>query len=845
MAWLARAGWVTGPAAGTRGCGRLGCGHIEARTGAPRPLGLGPAATGRLPRGLFLPRSAGTAPARVRVASLGRARADRASAHPVCRSGGPRAAGDRARGAWRWLAGASGPCSSCCSGPALVPSAATSASGRSGSRSTPPGSASRPCHGRSTRSSPGASSPRCGRPWSPPHTPSGPARAGGALSFARLRVAGWLVVFIAAPRESRGPSRSPAPCAVTSPLAGRWLGSPCSGSSSAASRRCRDDALAPGAYGTEPPAIDLESDRRRAVQRAGRGRAPAPRPEAGYPGMRADGSSSFAALAGSSRTAADWYAPSRGCMAAPQPPVPPAPAEPTAGWPVPEAPGAASATLAPHWAQELRLAPGGATSTRPLLLSSNASRGRARRPTGCDRPWPARRLADGRGAAVRHRPGRDRAESGRWAALGRPAASDGTDDSLPRRRAEPREPRLQPQLDDRRLSASRRPRAAPRHGVAARRLVGIALALAGLLLRAAATYNRADDRRAIRCCTWPGWRGSSDEEVDRMAAELSKILEHVETMNELDLGGVEPTSHVVDLVNVLREDVPRESLPREPRSSRPPTRRWRVPGARARGGVVSDELLGLTAAQQAERIEAGEVSGDEVFEFWRGRAAATSSAPTCGWPRRTRRAGALPPVAVKDLFCVEGVPSAAARASSRATARPTRRRACGNLQDAGSAGARQDEPGRVRDGLLERELGLRPSAEPVGPDAGAGRLERRQRRGRGGRHGALGDRHGHRRLDPPAGASLCGIVGLKPTYGAVSRYGMIAFASSLDQCGPLTRDVTDAAILLGHLQGRDPCDSTSLGIPDGVGCPARAPRRPALRRLGPRRGGPRARRGRR
>ena len=53
-------------------------------------------------------------------------------------------------------------------------------------------------------------------------------------------------------------------------------------------------------------------------------------------------------------------------------------------------------------------------------------------------------------------------------------------------------------------------------------------------------------------------------------------------------------------------------------------------------------------------------------------------------------------------------------------------------------------------------------------------------------------------------ASLCGIVGLKPTYGAVSRYGMIAFASSLDQCGPLTRDVTDAALLLSLLQRRDP-----------------------------------------
>jgi aspartyl-tRNA(Asn)/glutamyl-tRNA(Gln) amidotransferase subunit C len=54
-----------------------------------------------------------------------------------------------------------------------------------------------------------------------------------------------------------------------------------------------------------------------------------------------------------------------------------------------------------------------------------------------------------------------------------------------------------------------------------------------------------------------------DDEVDRMAGELSQILEHVETMNELDLEGVEPTSHVVDLTNVLREDTPRPCLDRE------------------------------------------------------------------------------------------------------------------------------------------------------------------------------------------------------------------------------------------------------------------------------------------
>ena len=55
----------------------------------------------------------------------------------------------------------------------------------------------------------------------------------------------------------------------------------------------------------------------------------------------------------------------------------------------------------------------------------------------------------------------------------------------------------------------------------------------------------------------------SEDEVDRMAGEMAKILEHVERMNELDLDDVEPTSHVVELQNVLREDVPRDGLPRE------------------------------------------------------------------------------------------------------------------------------------------------------------------------------------------------------------------------------------------------------------------------------------------
>ena len=234
---------------------------------------------------------------------------------------------------------------------------------------------------------------------------------------------------------------------------------------------------------------------------------------------------------------------------------------------------------------------------------------------------------------------------------------------------------------------------------------------------------------------------------------------------------------------------------------------------------MSDELLGLTAAEQAARIEAGDVSAAEVFDFWRGRAAADELGAYLWVADETPDdAGTLPPIAVKDLFCVGGVPSMAGSRILEGYRPPYTATSVRNLQDAGVRVLGKTNQDEFAMGSSNENSGFGPvqnpwdrTRVPGGSSGGSAAAV-----AAGTAPWAIGTDTGGSIRQP---ASLCGIVGMKPTYGAVSRYGMIAFASSLDQCGPLTRDVTDAAILLGHLQGRDPCDSTSLGIPGGVPLP--------------------------
>ena len=228
------------------------------------------------------------------------------------------------------------------------------------------------------------------------------------------------------------------------------------------------------------------------------------------------------------------------------------------------------------------------------------------------------------------------------------------------------------------------------------------------------------------------------------------------------------------------------------------------------------ELIELTAAQAAERIRAGELSATELFNAYRERAAAdelnaytwvAEGAPDPAPSTDAPLAGV--PVAVKDLFCTEGVPSQAGSRILEGYRPPYTATVVAKLLEAGAPLLGKTNQDEFAMGSSNENSGYGPvlnpwdrTRVPGGSSGGSAAAV-----AAGIAPWAIGTDTGGSIRQP---AALCGIVGLKPTYGACSRYGMIAFASSLDQAGPLTRDVTDAALLFRHMVGQDRRDSTSL-----------------------------------
>ena len=239
---------------------------------------------------------------------------------------------------------------------------------------------------------------------------------------------------------------------------------------------------------------------------------------------------------------------------------------------------------------------------------------------------------------------------------------------------------------------------------------------------------------------------------------------------------------------------------------------------------MSEDLLALSAAEAGARVRAGELSAAELFEFWRERAAGDDLGSYLwvadgaeGEPPPGSALGGVP-VAVKDLFCVEGVPSAAGSRILEGYRPPYTATAVTRLREAGAPVLGKTNQDEFAMGSSTENSGFGPVRNPWDPERVPGGSSGGSAAAvaAGTAPWAIGTDTGGSIRQP---ASLCGIVGLKPTYGAVSRYGMIAFASSLDQCGPLTRDVADAALLTAALVGHDPRDSTSLEHPEGIRLP--------------------------
>jgi aspartyl-tRNA(Asn)/glutamyl-tRNA(Gln) amidotransferase subunit A len=247
------------------------------------------------------------------------------------------------------------------------------------------------------------------------------------------------------------------------------------------------------------------------------------------------------------------------------------------------------------------------------------------------------------------------------------------------------------------------------------------------------------------------------------------------------------------------------------------------------------DIVALTAAQAAAAVGKGDLDPGELFEAYRARAAAddlnafvwvagedATRANGAGGASGASPLGGVP-LGVKDLFCTEGVPSQAGSKILEDYRPPYTATVVRKLAEAGAPLLGKTNQDEFAMGSSNENSAFGPVLNPWdrGRVPGGSSGGSAAAVAAGTAPWAIGTDTGGSIRQP---AALCGIVGLKPTYGSCSRFGMIAFASSLDQAGPLTRDVTDAALLFGHMVGRDDRDATSIQFPEEV-------RRPTAQRL--------------
>jgi len=242
------------------------------------------------------------------------------------------------------------------------------------------------------------------------------------------------------------------------------------------------------------------------------------------------------------------------------------------------------------------------------------------------------------------------------------------------------------------------------------------------------------------------------------------------------------------------------------------------------------EIATLTLQQALTGLRAGAFSSVELTRaalaavaarnaalnafVWMDEADALRQAAAADAARKSGHMGALlgVPLAIKDVLNVNGQPCTCGSKILKGYTSLYDATAIARLRAAGALFVGRTNMDEFAMGSTTENSAYGPTRNPVSPEHVAGGSSGGSAAAVAGglALAALGSDTGGSIRQP---ASFCGCVGLKPSYGRVSRYGLVAYASSLDQIGPITRTVGDAALLLGVMAGRDPMDATTLDRP--------------------------------
>jgi aspartyl-tRNA(Asn)/glutamyl-tRNA(Gln) amidotransferase subunit A len=227
------------------------------------------------------------------------------------------------------------------------------------------------------------------------------------------------------------------------------------------------------------------------------------------------------------------------------------------------------------------------------------------------------------------------------------------------------------------------------------------------------------------------------------------------------------------------------------------------------------DTLRLTAEAAKGLLERKEVSGDELFAAYLAAIGERDPELHCYLHVCDDPGGAGIPVAVKDVIGTRGIPTTAGSKILEGYVPVYDSTVVSNLKSHGLRILGKTNTDEFAMGSSTENSAYGPTHNPWDPSRVPG--------GSGGGSAAavsaglapwaLGSDTGGSIKQPSA---LCGNVGLRPTYGTVSRYGIVAFASSLDQVGPVAKTVRDCAFLYSVIAGRDPCDSTTVDAPEVV-----------------------------